>query len=75
MAKKLRLFKIGYSEKAYCAVFVRAETKKKALEMFNNGDIETDFMTDFKDSDGPEFEYIKEVDDAIEQFITEHEVK
>ena len=66
MAKKT--FKIGYSVKVYCSVLVDAETEAEALEMYNNGDIETDFWDDYQDNDGEEFEYIKSAGDLSRHF-------
>lgn len=68
MAKKT--FKIGYSVKVYCSVLVDAETEEEALEMWNNGDIETDLWDDMQDDDGEEFEYIKPAGDLRKHFIT-----
>ena len=60
MAKK-KLFKIGYSVKIYCNVLVEAESEEEALEMYNNGEVETNYENDYQDDDGEDFEYIKQV--------------
>lgn len=66
MAKKT--YKIGYSVKVYCSILVDAENEAEALEMYNNGDIETDFWDDYQDNDGEEFEYIKPAGDLSRHF-------
>lgn len=68
MTKKT--FKIGYSVKVYCSVLVDAETEEEALEMWNNGDIETDLWDDMQDDDGEKFEYIKPAGNLRKHFIT-----
>ncbi|MBQ2619750.1 MAG: hypothetical protein IJF84_00255 [Thermoguttaceae bacterium] len=69
MAKK-KLFRIGYSVKIYCNVLVEAESEEEALEMYNDGEVETNYENDYQDDDGEEFEYIKPAGDLRKHFIT-----